>query len=103
MDSVQSDESLVDYLMEIVRRTRTEPRFSMGVSPRGAISLFRAARAYALVEGRRFLVPDDVRSLVVPCLAHRLLPVGNTSATAEAHDEAAVLLEELVEQVPVPV
>lgn len=103
VDSVQADESLVDYLMEIVRRTRTEPRFSMGVSPRGAISLFRAARAYALVEGRRFLVPDDVRSLVVPCLAHRLLPVGNTSATSEAHDEAAILLEELVEQVPVPV
>jgi MoxR-like ATPase len=103
VDSVQADDSLVDYLMEVVRRTRTEPRFQMGVSPRGAIALFRAARAFALVEGRRFLVPDDIRALVVPCLAHRLLPVGTSAATAEAHDEAAVLLEELLDQVSVPV
>jgi MoxR-like ATPase len=103
VDGVQADDSLVEYLMEVVRRTRNEPGFSMGVSPRGAIALFRVARAYALVEGRRYLVPDDIRNLVVPCLAHRLLPVGSTSATAEAHEEAAVLLEEMLEQIPVPV
>jgi MoxR-like ATPase len=74
----------------------------LGVSPRGAIGLFRAARAHALTDGRTFLVPDDIRSVVVPCLAHRLLPAGVTSATLEAHAQSAALLERLLEEVEVP-
>jgi MoxR-like ATPase len=103
VERVRVEETLVDYVMDIVGRTRSDPRFRLGISPRGSIALFRAARAFALVEGRRFLVPDDVRTLVIPCLAHRLLPVGATSGTAEAHDDAAALLEEIVEGVPIPV
>ncbi len=103
VDAVRADPSLVDLLMEIVRRTRVEPRFQVGVSPRGAVALFRAARAFALVQGRDYLVPDDILSLTVPCLAHRLLPVGTSSSTAEAHQEAAALLEEIIHEVPVPV
>ncbi len=103
VERVRVEEALVDYVMDIVGRTRSDPRFRLGISPRGSIALFRAARAFALVEGRRFLVPDDVRTLVIPCLAHRLLPVGATSGTAEAHDDAAALLEEIVEGVPIPV
>jgi MoxR-like ATPase len=75
----------------------------VGVSPRGAIGLFRAARAYALVQGRRYLVPDDVQTLVAPCLAHRLLPIGASAATSEAHDQGAAILEELIAEIPVPV
>jgi MoxR-like ATPase len=75
----------------------------MGVSPRGAIGLFRAARAYALVDARDYLVPDDIQRLVVPCLAHRLLPVGAAAATAEAHDESAAVLEEILAGIPLPV
>jgi MoxR-like ATPase len=103
VESVRADDAIVDHLMEIVRRTRTAVGFRMGVSPRGAIALFRAARAYALTSGRRFLVPDDVRRLVVPCLAHRLLPAGATAATLDAHDQAAGLLERIMEEVEVPV
>jgi MoxR-like ATPase len=103
VQNVHADDSIVDFLMEIVRRTRSEPRLRMGVSPRGAIALFQVARAYALVEGRTFLVPDDVRSLVVPSLAHRLIPVGSAAATAEAHEDAARILEELLDTIPVPV
>ena len=103
VEHVRVEESLVDYVMDIVSQTRTDPRFRIGISPRGAIALFRAARAYALVEGRRFLVPDDIRALVFPGLAHRLLPVGSTAGTAEAHNDSAALLEELVEGVPIPV
>ena len=102
VERVRTDDSLVDYLMEIVRRTRSAPGFRMGVSPRGAIALFRAARAYALTDGRTFLVPDDVRRMVVPCLAHRLLPTGVTSATMEAHDQSAALLERIMDDVEVP-
>jgi MoxR-like ATPase len=103
VEEVHVDGDLVDYLMEVVRKTRGEPRLQMGVSPRGAIALFRAARAYALVDGRTYLVPDDVQRLTVPCLAHRLLPAGLTAATADAHEEAARILEDIRDEVPVPV
>ena len=65
--------------------------------------LFRAARAYALISGRHYLVPDDVRRLVVPCLAHRLLPAGATAATLDAHDQSAILLERIMEETEAPV
>ncbi len=103
VEGVRADDAIVDHLMEIVRRTRTATGFRMGVSPRGAIALFRAARAYALTSGRSYLVPDDVRRMVVPCLAHRLLPAGATAATLDAHDQAAGLLEHIMEELPVPV
>lgn len=103
VDQVRADTTLVDFLMEIVRRTREEPRLQVGVSPRGAVALYRASRAYALVQGRDFLAPDDILALAVPCLAHRILPMGTAASTAEAHQEAAVLLEEIIRNVPVPV
>jgi MoxR-like ATPase len=102
VDEVRADPSLVDFLQEIVGRTRVEPRLQVGVSPRGAVALFKAARAFAMVQGRTFLVPDDILTVAVPCLAHRLLPVGTAASTAEAHQEAAALLEEIVREVPVP-
>jgi MoxR-like ATPase len=103
VEKVHADSTLIDYLMRIVRATREDPRLRMGVSPRGAIGLLRAARAYALVDGREFLVPDDIQRLVVPCLAHRLLPVGAAAASSEAHDEGAALLEEILSTIPLPV
>ncbi len=102
VEEVHADDAIVDHLMEIVRRTRSASGFRMGVSPRGAIALFRAARAYALTSGRSYLVPDDVRRLVVPCLAHRLLPAGATAATLDAHEQAAALLERILDEIEVP-
>jgi MoxR-like ATPase len=86
-----------------VNATRTHPTLRMGVSPRGAIGLFRATRAYALVDGRKYIVPDDVQRVAVPCLAHRVLPVGAGLATAEAHEQSAGLVEALLEEILVPV
>jgi MoxR-like ATPase len=103
VDAVRADPALVDLLQEIVRRTRVDPRLQVGVSPRGAVALFKASRAYALVQGRTFLAPDDILTMAVPCLAHRLLPVGTAASTAEAHQEAAMILEEIIREVPVPV
>ena len=67
------------------------------------IALFRAARAYALLSTRTFLVPSDVQRLVVPCLAHRLVPIGTSGATYEAQEESARVLDDIMEAVPVPV
>jgi MoxR-like ATPase len=102
VERVHADASLVDYLMEIVRATRSGAAFRMGVSPRGAIALFRAARAHALTDRRAFLAPDDVRRVVIPCLAHRLVPSGTASASSESHAQSAALLEKILDQVEVP-
>ena len=103
VEDVHVEPAIVDYLMAIVAATRSDPRVRLGVSPRGAIGLFRAARAFALVQGRRYLVPDDVQRLVTPCLAHRILPVGAAAATTEAHEQGAQILQDLLSEIAVPV
>jgi MoxR-like ATPase len=67
------------------------------------VGLFRIARAHALLHNREFIIPDDIQAMVVPCLAHRLLPVAATTASAEAHDQAASLLDGILSDIPVPV
>jgi MoxR-like ATPase len=103
VEGVHADEAIVDYLMELVERTRTSSHLRMGVSPRGAIGLYRAARAYALTQGRMYLIPDDVRSLVVPCLAHRVLATGASGTAPDAHEQGAQILEGILEEVEAPV
>jgi MoxR-like ATPase len=103
VEAVDADEAIVEYLMELVERTRTSSHIRMGVSPRGAIGLYRAARAYALTQGRHYLIPDDVRSLVIPCLAHRILPSGTSGTAPDAHEQAAQILEGILEEVEAPV
>jgi MoxR-like ATPase len=73
VERVRVDDSVLDYLMELVAATRKAPLLRLGVSPRGSLALLRAARARALTDGRDFLVPDDLKTLAVPALAHRVL------------------------------
>ncbi len=103
VENVHADASVVDYVMEIVRRTRNAQGIRLGASPRGAVALLRAARALSLTRGRTYVVPDDVRDLAVPCLAHRILPTGASSSTADAHEAAAAILEEILSEVEAPV
>ncbi len=103
MDEVEVDGAILDYLMKVVQSTRTSAKLRMGVSPRGNIALFRAARAFALTQGRTYLLPDDVHDLVVPCLAHRILPAGASGTTLDVHEEAAGILEGLLQEVEAPV
>ena len=70
---VTVDESLVDYMLAIVEKTRTHESLALGVSPRGAQALYRATQALALVEGRDYVIPDDVKRLAVPIFAHRVV------------------------------
>ena len=103
VERVHAAPAVVDYLMALTRATREHPDLAMGASPRGAVGLFRAARAMALLDGRDYLLPDDVRWVAVPCLAHRILPAGAGAATAEAHELAADAVREILERLPVPV
>ena len=72
-DDVAVPAAIEDYILDIVRRTRDEPRLLRGVSTRGAQALYRAVRARALVRDRVYVIPEDVRVLAVPVLAHRIV------------------------------
>src|SRR5246127_5475995 len=76
---VAVEESLVDYMLAIVEKTRAHESLILGVSPRGSQALFRAVQALAVLEGRDFAIPDDVKRLAVPIFAHRV--VINTRTT----------------------
>ncbi|HEX5709521.1 MAG TPA: MoxR family ATPase [Pyrinomonadaceae bacterium] len=101
---VRVNDALVDYLMQIVEATRNSEMLDLGVSPRGTLALFRAAQALALTEGRDFCVPDDVKRLVLPVFAHRL--VVNSRFSSSFHrrsEEAEAVLREIMKTVSVPV
>ena len=72
VDTVHLDPGLVDYILGLVRYTREHPRVSLGASPRAALMMAAASRARALIEGRDYVLPDDVRALAGPVLAHRV-------------------------------
>src|SRR5215471_5488694 len=99
---VTVDEAIVDYMLAIVERTRTHESLSLGVSPRGSQALYRASQAFALAEGRDYMIPDDVKRLAVPLFAHRV--VVNTRATLAPRraDAAERVIEEILSQLEVP-
>ena len=82
-----------------MRATREHSDLSLGVSPRGSIALYRAAQAKAYLEGRTFVTPDDVRSLVIPCFAHRIV-ARSSGRDGQRSTEEAILLE-IMEQLSV--
>jgi MoxR-like ATPase len=73
---VTFEDSVAEYLLKIVTATRQHPELTLGVSTRGALTLYRAAQARALIENRDFVIPDDVKQLAVPVLAHRVVCTG---------------------------
>ncbi|HET9492395.1 MAG TPA: MoxR family ATPase [Methylomirabilota bacterium] len=93
-EQVGIDESVLDYLMALVAATRASTLLALGVSPRGSRSLLRAAQASALADGRDYVVPDDVKRLAIPVLAHRVLPraggVDGDAAIRSIAEEVAV-------------
>jgi MoxR-like ATPase len=102
---VRVENSLMDYALAIITRTRTVPELTLGVSPRGTLMLQRAAQARAYLDGRDFCLPDDFKQLAVPVLAHRVIP--NTKATgpsagAKRTEWVESFLREIVESVRVP-
>jgi MoxR-like ATPase len=97
---VRVEESLADYLLDMVEATRRRPDVYLGGSTRAALSLYRAAQALALVGGRDFVVPDDVKRLAVPVLAHRILP--RAARHGASGDAAEEIVRDVVSQTPVP-
>jgi MoxR-like ATPase len=99
---VRVEESLVDYMLAIVDRTRNHESLVLGVSPRAAQALFRAVQALALVEGRDFAVPDDIKRLAVPIFAHRVVINTRTTLVPRRADTAERIIEEILTRIDVP-
>ncbi|MGH9756147.1 MAG: AAA family ATPase [Candidatus Acidiferrales bacterium] len=99
---VKVDESLIDYSLEIVERTRQSEQLSLGVSPRGAVMLHRAAQARAYLEGRDYCLPDDFKKLILPVFAHRVVVSSRYVSTAKKSEQADAILREFIETTHVP-
>ena len=98
---VKFEETLMEYLLNIVEATRQHEGFQVGVSTRGALSYYRGCQARAVTESRDYVTPDDIKDLAVPCLAHRVLPRGIFQGANRSEVESE--LSDVIQQIPVPV
>ncbi|MBZ5524113.1 MAG: MoxR family ATPase [Acidobacteriia bacterium] len=99
---IKVDDSLVDYALEIVRRTRESESLSLGVSPRGSLMLYRAAQAMAYLDGRAFATPHDFKSLAVAVFAHRVVTNARYSSTLKKSAQSDTIIRDIIDTVPVP-
>ena len=101
--AVHVEEALIDYLMAIVDATRRSEYLAQGVSPRGALALQRAARALAYYEGRDYCIPDDIKRLAVPVLAHRIIVSSKYASLQKRNEEAETVVAEIVRSIRIPI
>jgi len=102
VESIRVDDSLVDYILAIVEQTREHDQLALGVSPRGAQGLYRAAQALALIEGRDYVLPDDIKRLAVPVFAHRVVLNQRSTLITRSTEVCERILNEILKLVEVP-
>lgn len=96
---VHINAKIVDYMIQLVQRTRNHPEIELGISPRGTVSLFRASQALAMVDGRKFVLPDDVKRVASPVFGHRLAMARHGSKGSRSKEE---VLEGILNEIKVP-
>jgi MoxR-like ATPase len=103
VSEVRVDEALVEYLLSIVEQTRQNETIELGISPRGTLALFRSAQALALIEGRDFCIADDVKRLVLPAFAHRIIVNSRSTNLKHKTREAEHILQDILQKTSVPI
>jgi MoxR-like ATPase len=98
--SIHVEDAVARYAVQLCRATRGHEAFDLGASPRASLALFRAARAWAAIHGRDYVRPDDVKTMALPVLAHRIVLNSNTRLRGRAADE---VLDEVIAEVAVPI
>ena len=99
VQEIYVESSVRRYILEVVRKTRTNPSIALGSSPRASLALYRAAQALALIQGRDFVLPDDVKRLAIPVLGHRLI----LSTEAYLHNTSKEeLIADILSTLPIP-
>ena len=102
VETIRMDDALLDYAMNIVEETRRHPSIAVGISTRGALAWYRAAQAAALAAGRDFVIPDDIKSLATPCLAHRLVLAQTHDSLGRQRADSERAIAEIVGRISVP-
>lgn len=98
--TVNVDPRLYEYIASISELTRTSGKFILGVSPRASLDLFRASQALAVVEGRNYCIPDDIKRVAPLVLSHRVIPASPIKSEGESPEE---LIRNLLDEIPVPI
>jgi len=102
---VPVDDAIVDYMLAIVERTRNHEGLALGVSPRGSQAFYRAVQAHAVVEGRAYALPDDVKALAPKVFGHRVVPAARSALARRNGNGAAAgerIIEEILAEIDVP-
>ena len=103
VSEVRVDDALVEYLLSVVEQTRHNETIELGISPRGTLALFRSAQALALIEGRDFCIVDDVKRLVLPVFAHRIIVNSRSTNLKHKTREAEQILQDILQKTSVPI
>ncbi len=103
VENTHVDESILEYVMAIVKKTRDANRLNFGASPRGSIALVKCAKAYARIRGRDYVQVDDIQKLAIPVIAHRLVGKSDSVYAGGQVTSAETLLRQLVQSIDVPV
>ncbi len=96
---IHIDNEIKEYIVELVNTSRKHPDIYLGASPRGSLALYKTAQAKAAVEGRDYVIPDDIKALAIPALAHRLIV---SPAARIKNVDARTVVQEILDSVPVP-
>jgi MoxR-like ATPase len=102
VDRVTVDGALGAYLQALVSATRSSPALSLGASTRAGMNLAHAARARALINGRKYCIADDIHDLAVPLLSHRVRLTAQADGFAVTREEAEATLRDIVSRIPIP-
>ena len=99
---VRVDRSIIEYIVELAEATRNHERIALGVSPRGEVALLYASRAEAAINGKNYVIPDHVKSVLKLVFNHRIILKGGSMNPLESIDEVMKILDEILEEVPAP-
>jgi MoxR-like ATPase len=103
VDQIHMDESLTEYLLAIVQATRQSELLSLGVSTRGALALNKTVKALALIRGRDYCLPDDIKELAPIVLSHRVILSRIQGMRGQSFEQAERIIFDIVDTVPIPV
>ena len=100
VEDVYVSDAVLEYITEIVRATRENKKeIEVGASPRGSLALLKLSRAYAVLEGRDYVIPDDVKKVAIAALSHRLILKRELWYTRVSQE---IVMERMLEKIPVP-
>jgi len=103
VEQVKVEESLIDYIWQIVDATRRSPLLGLGASPRGGIFLKRASQSLAFILGRDFVIPDDIKQMAIPVLAHRVIPNTRGEGFGKRRGDTDQIIKDIIDTISVPI